>query len=137
MHAVYTLIYCYKTDEACLNFIFIQVCLDSRVESIIPDFLMIPELPEGSGDITEEDNVDCSKLILTEPYTGEDYSIALKPRTSTTDMYNIISRIEIEKLNDASLSFKYHHGEKKGKTIRLIVTMNIKALELVSVLSTF
>ena len=113
--------------------IFIQVCLDSRVESIIPDFLMIPELPEGSGDVTEEDHtVDCSKLILTEPYTGEDYFIVLKPRISITDMYNIISRVEIEKLNDESLSFNYHHATRKGKVITLVVTMNVKSLELVS-----
>ena len=106
--------------------------MDSRVELIIPDYPIIPELTEGSGDVTEEDTVDCSKLILTEPYTGEDYSIVLKSRASTTDLYNIISRVEIEKLNDKSLSFSYHHAERKGRVIRLIVTMNIKALELVS-----
>ena len=108
------------------------------MESIIPavDYQIIPELTEGSGDVTDvEDNVDCSKLILTEPYTAsntsEDYSIVLKPRTSTTDLYNIISRIEIEKLNDDSLSFNYQHSTKKGNTIRMIVTMNTKALKLV------
>ena len=99
--------------------------MDSRVESIIPDYT------ENSSDVTEEDTVDCSKLILTEPYTGENYSIVLKPRASTTDLYNIISRVEIEKLNDESLSLTYHYATRRGKSIAIIVTMNTKALELV------
>ena len=103
--------------------------MESRVESIIPDY---PELVDNSSEVTEENTVDCSKLILTEPYNGEDYSIVLKRRASTTDLYNIISRIEIEKLNDESLSFIYHHATRKAKVITLIVTMNTKALELVS-----
>ena len=111
--------------------------MDSRVESIVPDYPMIPELTEGSGDVTEEDTVDCSKLILTEPYTGEDYSIVLKPRTSTTDLYNIISRVEIEKMNDEAVSFRYHYAARRGTSLKLIVTMNIKALELVSKNSLF
>ena len=109
------------------------MCLDSRVESIIPDYSKIPELTEGSAVVTEEITVDCSKLILTEPYNGEDYSIVLKPRASTTDLYNIISRVEIEKLNDESLSFTYHHATKRGKTIEMNVTMNTNALKLVSI----
>ena len=87
-----------------------------------------PELVDNSSEVTGEDTVDCSKLILTEPYNGEEYSIILKRRASTTDLYNIISRIEIEKLNDESLSFIYHHATRKA----LMVTMNTKALELVS-----
>ena len=106
--------------------------MDSRVESIVPEYPMIPELTEGSGDVTEKDTVDCSKLILTEPYTGEDYSIVLKPRASDTDLYNIISRVEIEKLNDESLSFTYHYATRRGQSITINVTMNTKALELVS-----
>jgi len=91
---------------------------------------MIPKLTEGSGDV-EETTIDCSKLILTEPYSGEEYSIVLKPRTSTTDMYNIISRIEIEELNDESLFFNYNHSVRMGETLTIIVTMNNKALNLV------
>ncbi|XP_065912012.1 uncharacterized protein [Dysidea avara] len=109
----------------------VLVCMDSRVESIITGYPMIPELTEGSDDVTEEDTVDCSKLILTEPYTGEDYLIVLKSRASTTDLYNIISRVEIEKLNDESLSFTYHYAKRRGKAITIIVAMNTKALELV------
>ncbi|XP_065911900.1 uncharacterized protein [Dysidea avara] len=109
----------------------VLVCMDSRVESIIPDYPMILEFTGGFGDVTEEDTVDCSKRIVTEPYTGEDYSIVLKPRTSTTDLYNIISRVEIEKLNDESLSFTYRYAKRRGKVITIIVTMNTKALELV------
>jgi len=126
---------CNKIKGACFNsvLLLIQVCLDSRVESIIPDYPIILDLPEGSGDVTEEDNVDCSKLILTEPYTGEDYSIVLKPRTSITDLYNIISRIEIEKKSNEGVSFNYHYTARRGAALKLIVTMNIKALELVSI----
>ena len=106
--------------------------MDTRVESIIPvvGYQMIPKLTEGSGDV-EETTIDCSKLILTEPYNGEDYSIVLKPRTTTTDMYNIISRIEIEELNDESLFFNYNHSVRMGETLTIIVTMNNKALNLV------
>ena len=64
--------------------------MDGRVESIIPDY---PGLTKVSGEVTEEDTAVCSKLILTEPCNGEDYSIILKPRASTTDLYNIISRV--------------------------------------------
>ena len=102
--------------------------MDSRVESIIPDY---PGLTKVPGEVTEENIAVCSKLILSEPYNGEDYSIVLKPRASTTDLYNIISRVEIEKLNDESLSFAYHHAARRGKTIEMIVTMNTNALKLV------
>ena len=105
------------------------MCIDSRVKSIIPDYPMIPELPEGSG---EEDTIDCSKLILTEPYNGEDYSIVLKPRTSAPDLYNIIGKLVSGKMNDKAVSFKYHYTVRRGTSLKLIVTMNIKALELVS-----
>ena len=108
-----------------------QVCMDSRVESIIP-YLDYSELTDNSDGVTEEGTVNCSKLILTEPYTGEDYSIVLKPRTSTTDLYNIISRAEIEKLNDESLTLDYHYATRKKEVITIRVTMNVKALELVS-----
>ena len=112
--------------------------MDTRVASIIPHYPKLgPDTTKHFDDVTEEDTVDCSKLILSEPYIGEDYSILLKSRASTTDLYNIISRVEIEKLNDKSLSFSYHHAERKRKAIRLVVTMNIQALELVSILHTF
>ena len=107
--------------------------MDSRVESIITGYPIVPERSHlSSGGVTEEDTVDCSKLILTEPYTGENYSIVLKPRASTTDLYKIISRVEIEKLNDESLSFTHHYATRRGKLITITVTMNTKALELVS-----
>jgi len=40
-------------------------------------------------------------LIFTEPYKGEDHSIVLNPRTSTIDLYNIISRVELKNKNEA------------------------------------
>jgi len=114
--------------------IYAQVCMDSRVESIIPDY---PGLTKDSGKVTEEDTVDCSKLILTEPYNGEDYSVVLKPRVSTTDLENIVSRVEIEKLNDKSISFTYHHSSRRGKVIEMIVTMNTNALKLVCMMQCY
>jgi len=104
--------------------------MDSKVKAIYP---MVEHNQQDLGDVTEEDTIDCPKLILIKPYNGEEYSIVLKPRASITDLYNIISRIEIEKLNDESLSFTYHHATRRGKSIKLIVTMNTKALELVSI----
>ena len=98
--------------------------MNSRVESIIPDYPVAPELTKDSGHVTEVDTVDCFKLILTKPYNGEGYSIVLKHRTSAIDLHNIISRIEIEKLHGKSLSFTYHHVTRRGKVITMIVTMN-------------
>jgi len=103
--------------------------MDSKVKAIYP---IVEHNQQDLGDVTEEDTIDCSKLVLTEPYNGENYSIVLKPRTSTTDLYNIISRVEIEKLNDESLSLTYHYATRRRKVITMIVTMNTKALELVS-----
>jgi len=86
--------------------------MDSRVDSIIP--IVAEEV--------------CPKLILTEPYNGEDYSIVLKPRASTTDLYNII-----KKLYDENMSITFHYATRPcvGKPIKLVVTMNKKALKLV------
>jgi len=106
--------------------------MDSRVESIIPDYPMIPEVTEGSGDVIEEDAIVCPKPILTEPYTGENYSIVLKRRASTTDLLNMITKIDVEKMSDKSLFLEYLYAIRKGKFITVVVTMNIKALELVS-----
>jgi len=83
-------------------------------QQIRVNYTRLLELTEGSGDVTEEDTVDCSKLILTEPYNGEDYSIVMKHRTSFTDLENIISTADIEQLNDESI-FYLAPGNKKGK----------------------
>ena len=104
--------------------------MDSKVKAIYP---MVEHIQQDLGEVTEEDSVDCLKLILTEPYNGEDYSIVLKSRASSTDMENIISRADVEKLNDESLSFTYHHAVRRGKAIEMIVTMNTNALKLVSI----
>ena len=103
--------------------------MESKVKAIYP---MIKHNQQDLDDVTEEDTIDCPKLILTEPYNGEDYSIVLKPRASSTDMENIIRRVETEKLNDKSLSISYHYAIRSRKVITMIVTMNRKALELVS-----
>ena len=100
--------------------------MDSRVESIIPHY---PKLIGEPGDVTKEDTVDCSKLILTEPYNGEDYSIVLKHRT---DLANIITKMEQMKLEDEDLSITFHYATRTSRKIKLVVTMNTKALELVS-----
>jgi len=103
----------------------------SKVEAIIPNYPIAELNQQDLGDVTEEDTVDCSKLILTEPYGGEKYSIVLKPRASFTDLENIISRVDVEKLNDESISFTYHHATRRGKVTEMIVTMNSNALKLV------
>ena len=105
--------------------------MDSKVKAIYP---MIKYNHQDLGEVTEEDTIDCPKLILTEPYNGEDYIIVLNSTVSTTDLYNIISRVEIETLNDESLSFTYHHATRRGKSIKLNVTMNTNALKLVSMM---
>jgi len=102
--------------------------MDSKVKAIYPT---VEHNQRDLGEVTEEDTIDCPKLILTEPYSGEDYSIVLKPSASSTDMENIISKADIEKLKDESISFTYHHAARRGKAIEMNVTMNTNALKLV------
>ena len=102
--------------------------MDSKVKVIYP---VVKHNQRDLGEVTKEDTVDCPKLILTEPYNGEDYSIVLKSRASFNDMGNIISRVDVEKLKNESLSFTYHHAARRGKIIEMSVTMNTNALKLV------
>ena len=111
-----------------------QVCLESSVESIIPDYSTLVVLPEGSGESeTESDSIiDCPKLILDESHSsGNTYSITFQPRTTTVNLYNIITNMEITQQNDGTYSFKYYYSVRRGKQFSMVVEMNTKALEMV------
>jgi len=97
--------------------------MDNRTKSIIPGLIY---------DLGEEVAGSCPKLILTEPYNRENYSIVLKSRATYTDLINIISKLKEEKLNDKNLSITFHYATRPRKTFKLVVTMNKRALELVS-----
>lgn len=104
-----------------------QVCLESSVESIMPDYPKPVVIPEGSG---ESVVIDCPKLILDGSQPGNDYSIAFKPKTK---LYHIIIKMQLAKQSDDTISFKYHYSVRKGKQYYVIAEMNTKALEMVSI----
>ena len=111
-----------------------QVCLEGKVESIIPDYPKPVVLPEGSGEAEADSTIGCPKLILDESHSsGNKYSITFQPKTTTTNLYNIITDIELAQQNDDTLSFKYHYSIRRGKQFSMVAEMNIKALEMVSI----
>jgi len=107
------------------------VCLESSVEFIAPKYPELIVFPEGSGGL--DSTIDCSKLILDESYNGNDYSIIFKPKTSSNDLYYIITKMESTKLSDKSITFNYHYAIRKGKQLSMVVEINRKALEMVSI----
>lgn len=108
-----------------------QVCLESSVELITPDYPKTVVLPEGSGVV--DSTIDCPKLTTDESHSGNDYSVAFKPKTITSDLYNIINKMELAGQNDDTLSFKYHYSIRRGKQYFIVAAMNTKALEMVSI----
>ena len=107
------------------------MCSESRVEYILPDYPKTHIDPQTF----ETKNVyvgDCSKLVLKEPYHGENYSVTFKRKTSLNTLYYVITKMELAKLDDNTLTFNYYHSIKKGKKIVMVVGMNIKALHMVS-----
>ena len=107
-----------------------QACLESRVEFIIPDYSISGIDPQGSGEAEDVFTADCSKLVLKEPYHGNNYSIVFKPKTSLNVLFDVIIKMEHAKLDDSTLTFNYRYSIKKGKK-SMVVEMNIKALQMV------
>ena len=108
------------------------MCLESKVEYIFFDFPKSTIDPQDSGEVKDEYIEDCSKLVLKEPYHGNNYSVVLKRKTSLNTLYHIITTMELAKLSDDTIAFTYYHSMKKGKKITMVVEMNIKALHMVS-----
>ena len=106
------------------------MCLESSVESITPEYPKPVVFPEGSGESV--DIIDCPKLILDDSHSGNDYSIAFKPKTTTSKLYYLIIKMQLAEHGDGSISFKYHYSVRKGKQYYMIAKMNTKALEMVS-----
>ena len=75
---------------------------------------------------------ECFKLVLNEPYNGSNYSVTFKGNISLNTLYRVITKMELAKLSDNTLSFNYYHSIRKGKRMTMIVRMNIKALHMVS-----
>ena len=107
------------------------MCLESSVESITPDYPKPIVFPEGSGESV--DTIDCPKLIIDGSHSGNDYSIAFKPKITTSKLYHVIIKMELAKQGDDAISFKYHYSVRKGKQYYMIAKMNTKALEMVSI----
>ena len=88
--------------------------------------------PQGSGEAEDVHTADCSKLVLNESYHGDNYSVTFKHGTSLNTLYYVITKMELAKLNDNTLTFNYYYSIKKGKKIIMVVGMNIEALNMVS-----
>ena len=108
------------------------MCLDSSVEVITPYYPKQVVLPEGSGEA--ESIIDCPKFIHDESQsTKNEYSIGFRPKTSTTHLYHIITRMAMASQNDNAIDFRYHYSIRKGRELFMLARMNIKALEMVSI----
>ena len=98
----------------------------------MPDYPKSMIDPQSSGEDEGVHIADCSKLILKEPYHGNNYSVTFKHKTSLNTLYHVISKMELAKLGDNTLNFNYHYSMKKGNQIIMVVGMNTKALQMVS-----
>ena len=74
----------------------------------------------------------CTKVVLKAPYSGTNYSVILKPKTSLNTLYHIITKMELAKQNDNTVTFDYYYSIRRGKKIIMVAGMNIKALHMVS-----
>jgi len=105
------------------------------VEFIFPDYPKTHVDPtQGSGE-TEDVHVyttECFKLVLKEPYSGNNYSVTFKPKTSLNTLYYVITKMELAKQNDSTITFNHYYSIRKGNRIIMTVGMNVKAVEMVS-----
>ena len=112
---------------------FMQVCLDNRVEFISPDYIKSVIFPQSSGE--PEDKIyitDCPKLVLKEPnYSGTNYTVTFKPKTTLDTLYHVITILELAKLTDNTITFSFYYAARKGSKISMAVEMNTKAIEMV------
>lgn len=112
---------------------FLQICFDSRVEFITPDYDANSTTDiQSSGEIEEVFTTDCSKLVPNEPYHGNNYSVTFKHKATPNVQRDIVTKMELSKLSDNTLVFTYYYSIRKNNQIIMVVGMNIKALNLVS-----
>ena len=89
--------------------------------------------PQSSSDAEDVYIAECSKLVLNEPYHGNNYSIVFKRKTSLNYLYHVITKMELAKLsNDSTVTFNFYYSIKKGNQIIMVAEMNNKALQMVS-----
>ena len=107
------------------------MCLDSRVEFILPDYPKSVIFPQSSGKAEKIHIADCFKLVLKEPYNGTNYSVTFKPKATLDTLYHVITKIELAKQGDKTLTFKFCYAVRKSNKIVMVVEMNAKAVEMV------
>ena len=110
------------------------MCSESRVEFILPDHTR--SHVDAPVDDKAEDvyPAGCFKLVVNEPDHNTNYSVTLKRKASANALYHIITKMELAKLSDDTLSFKYYYSLRKSHQITMAVKMNIKALQMVSII---
>ena len=110
------------------------MCLENRVAFILPDYdpqSVIDLQGSGSGK-AENVYAGCSKLTLEEPYNGNTYAVTLKQKNH---LYHVITKMELAELSDNTLTFDYYYSIRKGNQLTMVVKMNTKALNMVSMQS--
>ena len=108
------------------------MCSESRVELILPDHTRSHiDPPVDDKDVYP---ADCFKLVGNESHHNNNYSVTLKRKASANTVYHITTKMELAKLSDDTLSFKYYYSIRKNHQITMAVEMNIKALQMVSIL---
>ena len=102
----------------------------------------MPEYPksvinpaQSSDEAGDLNATGCFKLVHKEPYSGNNFSVIFKPKSSLNTLYRVITKMEVAKLNDNTVTFDFFYAMKKGNKIIMVVGMNIKALKIVSTLT--
>ena len=107
------------------------MCSESRVEFILPDY---PKSIIDPPDLDKPKDVyiaGCSKLAIKKPYHGANYSIIFKHKTSLNTLYHVITKIELAKLSDKTITFNFYYSVMKGKKVTMVAEMNDKAIYMV------
>ena len=113
------------------------MCLDGRVEFILPDYQKSAILHQSSNKIEdakveEAHNANCSKLVIKKPFNGYNYSTIFKRKASLNTLMYVISKLELSKINDSSIVFQFYYSIRRRNKITMIAEMNNKAIEIVS-----
>ena len=113
------------------------MCLDGRVEFIVPDYSRSAILPKHSSKtkdakVEEVHNANCSKLLIKRPFSGNNYSIIFKRKASSNTLMHVITKMDLLKINDSSFIFQFYYAIRRRNKIIMIAGMNNKAIEIVS-----
>ena len=102
------------------------------MEFILPNYPKVTIDPQGSDENEHAYSASCSKLVLKEPYHGNNFSVVFKRKASPDTLYHVIATMELQKLSDDTVTFIFYYSITKRNQTVLVVGMNNKALQMVS-----